>query len=331
MLLKAEDPARGVIIPPARTSVIALIARAEATRDQAAHVRPARPIRRLVLTTAAAALVATVGAGTVLTVDRQESSPITASAPGQVLVPVAYQITNQPPAAGDHLRALASRIGAAPYDTRSGRYTYVRAQYWGGAIQESEDGRYAMSYVEKLQTWIAADGSGHQRTEAGAALYPDVESAAYFAKVTLKVGERRDSPLSAESDGLEPLPTNRRALAQFLHTTQDLASVTKAVGIVYSRYPVSQTFRAMILTTLAQVPGFQWRGNVTDRAGRPGVAITGTSTSTNDGDKQIVEDLLIFDPKTGALLAHESINNTHHPKLNYYKVFLDYDRTDTIN
>lgn len=126
MLLKAEDPARGVTVPPARTPVVTLIARAEAAQEPAALVRPARPTRRLVLTAAAAAVVATVGAGTVLAVDGQESSPTAAPASGQVLVPVAYQITTQPPAAGDHLRALASRIGAAPYDARTGRYPRLR-------------------------------------------------------------------------------------------------------------------------------------------------------------------------------------------------------------
>ncbi|MCX5122015.1 CU044_5270 family protein [Micromonospora sp. NBC_00362] len=323
MLLKAEDPARGVTVPPPRTPVVTLIAQAEATQDQVSRVRPARPTRRLVLTAAAAAVVATVGAGTVLTVDGQESSPT--AAPGQVLVPVAYQITTQPPPAGDHLRALASRTGAAPYDTRSGWYTYVRTQHWGGAIQESEDGRYAMSYVEKLQKWTAADGSGHQRTEAGAAQYPDVESATYFVKAAPKVAEAHELPFPAEPDGLKPLPTNRRTLAQFLHTTQEPADVAKMVNTVYSRYPVSRASRAMILNVLADVPGFAWRGNVTDRAGRSGVAITSTDSERN------LESLLIFDPKTGALLAHEMINTKQHPKLNFYEVFLDYNRTDTLN
>jgi hypothetical protein len=41
--------------------------------------------------------------------------------------------------------------------------------------------------------------------------------------------------------------------------------------------------------------------------------------------------LLIFDPETGALLAHEVIVLDQQPKISSYRVYLDYDRTDNIN
>src|SRR5207248_11522398 len=116
-LIGAADPIDPAA-PPPRLSAVDLIARAEAT-EPAAPIR--RAPRRLVLVAGAAAVVA-AGAVAVL-------HPFTASTvPGPgvlgppggglvlVLVPIAYQIDQDPPAAGDHLRAMAAHLADAPYD-----------------------------------------------------------------------------------------------------------------------------------------------------------------------------------------------------------------------
>ncbi|WP_255511200.1 hypothetical protein [Micromonospora sp. WP24] len=76
-------------------------------------------------------------------------------------------------------------------------------------------------------------------------------------------------------------------------------TVVKQLGGLYGLYVVPRRTRAEILRVLADVPGFRWRGQVVDRAGRKGVAIT---FDDREHDQQ---SLLIFAPETGELLAYE--------------------------
>jgi hypothetical protein len=59
--------------------------------------------------------------------------------------------------------------------------------------------------------------------------------------------------------------------------------------------------RATFLELLAEARGFVWRGNVTDRAGRAGVAVS------NDDADHDSRSVLVFHPRTGELLAYESV------------------------
>ena len=61
--------------------------------------------------------------------------------------------------------------------------------------------------------------------------------------------------------------------------------------------------RAAALYALADVEGIRWRGETTDRAGRPGVAISVDSASGPGGS---VRDVLVYD-LAGELLSHEQI------------------------
>jgi hypothetical protein len=104
-------------------------------------------------------------------------------------------------------------------------------------------------------------------------------------------------PLS--SSALAPLPSDRTQLSELLGARFGAGDASKGVSTVYGRYVVPRQTRAQILRVLADVPGFEWRGEVTDRAGRKGVAIT-----FDDRDNK-TQSLLIFNPNTGELLAHE--------------------------
>lgn len=72
---------------------------------------------------------------------------------------------------------------------------------------------------------------------------------------------------------------------------------------------------------LADQPGYVWRGAVTDRAGRAGVAISYDDTA--HGQRSV----LVFDSRTGQLLAHELVELAPEPRLLSYTV-LDAGRTD---
>ncbi|MDO3703551.1 CU044_5270 family protein [Micromonospora sp. C28SCA-DRY-2] len=327
-LLGPADPARHSTIAPPRLSAHDLIVRAEAVAEPAAHHRHARPTRRLVLT--AGALTAAVGAAAIVqtfgpsTPDTSGIAGPPGADPGVVLVPVAYGAGTRD--AGSELRGLAGRLVDAEYDHRTGRYMYHHTKTWGDPVMTSADGRHHVAFADETKVWQAADGTGKQITTQLEPQYPDQESREYWQR-NLKpkapaTPAPDDMPLPAED--LAPLPSGRAQLADLLGVRYGAGAVSKKVSTVYGRYVVPRQTRAEILRVLAEVPGFRWRGQVTDRAGRKGVAIT------YDDREHNAQSLLIFDPNTGELLAHERL--TLSPlRISAYQVILGTAWTDRLD
>jgi hypothetical protein len=327
-LLGPADPARDTAVAPPRLWAHDLIARAERTPAPVARRWYARPTRRLVLTAGAAAVAA--AATTVIyetsTLDRSKTPP--PEALGSVLVPISYEFPTAAPPAGPQLRALAGRIGDASYENHTGRYTYHHFKSWGAGVLGSGHGRTA-ALSEERKIWEAADGSGKQITIFLEPQYPDQESRDYWERVM------RATPIPAldPKSGPEimqltpfpqaPLPTDRAGLMEMLKVQFGGGAASKEVGTVYGRYAVPRQTRAEILRILAGMPGFRWRGKVTDRAGRPGLAITFDDREHN------VRFLLIFNPKTGELVADELLwLEPGQPSA--YRLYLDTGRTDSV-
>lgn len=319
-LLGPADPARGMPTPEPALPATVLIGRAEAT-----SVRRFTPGRAIGLALAATAAVA---AAVVLVPGGEDAPPRSTTKPpvvagprtgdtSLVATPVAFTITTNPPSASAELRALAKRIGEAPYDARTGRYSYVKSKTWGDPTMSSENGKYSLGYTHEDETWHAAHRSGVQRTTMLPYEFPDEASRDYYK--TMPPPDKAPSLMTVDAVG--PLPTSRAGLARLLLAGRGTGGIAKAVGTVYSRYPLSRASRAMVLDILADERGFQWRGEVTDRAGRRGVAIT--------GDERGGRTVLIFDPATGALLQTEHvILDTPTPTLSAYHVLLAFDRRD---
>jgi hypothetical protein len=308
-LIGSADPARGVAVPPARATAAAIIARVE-------DVPVRRHSRRLVL--AAAATTGLAAATLPFVLSRKDEQVVGAG----VVVPIAYQVDDDPPPAGSYLRDLARQIGDAPYDVHSGRYTYHRAKWWGGMHIRSVEG-HIMSYVEERETWAGADGSGRRRTRTLPPEYPDEESRRYWEQQRGKPATLpQDQELPAGQAGpTEPLPTDRARLAELVEIRHGPGAVAKKLGTMYEEYGIPLASRALILEVLAGVPDFVWRGQVTDRAGRAGVAVT-----AEDHGQQVV---LVFDSRTGVLLAHENVLPKPR-RVGAYQLLLAMDRTDTI-
>ncbi|MEV0722016.1 CU044_5270 family protein [Micromonospora purpureochromogenes] len=329
-LLKPIDPARHSTIAPPRLSAHDLINRAEAIAEPVAHRRQARPTRRLVLTAGTLAVV--VGAAAIAQTFRT-SSPDTSEIasppgadPGVVLVPVAYGSGARD--AGSQLRALASRLVDAEYDNGTGRYMYHHTKTWGDPVMTSADGRHHVAFADETKVWQTADGTGEQVTIQLEPQYPDQESRDYWQR-NLKpkaAAPAASGPARVPLPPLDlaPLPSERTRLAELLKVSFGAGAVSKEVSTVYGRYVVPRRTRAEILRVLADVPGFRWRGQVTDRAGRKGVAITFDDRAHN------AQSLLIFDPNTGELLAHERL--TLSPvRISAYQVILGAAWTDRLN
>jgi hypothetical protein len=328
-LLGPADPACDSTVEPPRLTAHDLIVRAEAATGPAPGVLRHRMGRRTLVTGAAAA--AALGAAGVVAVTRPSGAPAGrhggtptgastgVPALGPVVVPVQYQIPTGAGAAGGPLRALADRLTDVLYERHAGRYTYHRLKVWGDPQMVSPDGRYVLGYTSYLETWRAADGTGRQRTTPLPPEFPDAASRQYWARQGL------NGPGSPNTDDLppfavKPLPSDPTGLAAMLDTSYGVGAVAKQIGTVYGRYAVPRATRAEILRVLAGVPGFMWRGRTTDQAGRTGVAVTADDPPNHQ------QHVLIFDPATGALLAHELVNVGQH-LLGTYQLFLATDRT----
>jgi hypothetical protein len=326
-LLGPADPARDAGVPPARLSAVDLIAQAEAGT---AAGQP-RPTRRLVLVAAGAVAVTAAGGAVAYPLLHRGTGGERATVPPRagtdlgLVVPVAYQINTGAPPAGNYLRQLAASLTDAPVDQHTGKYAYRHMKAWGGAVMTSPEG-YVRSYVEDVQTWRAADGSGLQRTRQFAAQYPDEASRRYWQKVAPSEGGTgsHDLNLPPDSNYDPPPPVRPAAMARYLRADGGTADVLGNIAHVYEKYAVLRPVRAAILAVLAEQKGLLWRGKVTDRAGRPGVAVTFDDSAAHQ--EQV---LLVFDPHTGELIANELLGvGKLRREVNAYLLFLAQDRTD---
>ncbi|MEU1685624.1 hypothetical protein [Micromonospora sp. NPDC005707] len=340
-LLGPADPARDVVVPPAPVSAHDLIVRAAtSTLPPAASARPLTS-RRLVLAGAVVAAGAVASAGLV-PVLRRGTAPTGSRPPkpldGVVLQPVAYEIATDAEPAGPHLRALARQVADAPSDREGGRYAYHRVKSWGGVIQESPEG-YLASFVEESRSWATPDGRRWSDTTVLDMEFPDTASRDYWTKQLSgpAIGGSTPPPGGPVEEPRDPnggrgLPTERAALARLLRTDQPAGDVAKAVYDLYVRHLVPRRGRVDVLTILAAKPGFAWRGRVVDRAGRWGLAVTADLTPPADRPQnpQRAQMLLVFNPTTGELLAHEYLELAPRHRVLHYGLLLQASRTDTL-
>ncbi len=330
-LLGPADPAGTVTVAAPRLCAAALITQAEAATASAGG---RRPTRRRVLVAAGTVVVVAVGGTAAYPLLRPDVARPPAGVADLGLVnPIAYQLDTGAPAAGPYLRELAAKITDAPLDRHSGTYAYVHSKSWGGMVVTSEQG-YVMSYVLDTRAWLASDGSGRQRIHQLDPRFPDEASRRYWEKelkhqrpaATAAPDRGYDDIPAVPGGGLKPLPTDPAGMADVLGVAGGTADAIGNIFHVYEQYAVPRASRAAILTVLAGLDGVLWRGEVTDRAGRTGVAVT-----FDDSAEHQEQHLLIFDPGTGELLANELLGvGGLRRTVNYYCLYLETDRTDRL-
>lgn len=341
-LLGPADPARDLAVPMPRYTAEDLIHHAEAapgepagpmlqapaqTRRRSPSARS--PRRRLSFAAGAVAgvavavsLVAALVAGSP-TADGPAPAPPEPAAFGPVVVPIAYEVATDPEPAADQLRQLAASLVEAPYEQDAGQYAYHRTQSWGDAVQTSPDG-HVMSYVEETERWAGADGTIVQRHTVLGAQFPNEDSRRFWQGVLGEDDVPDSGPAGSVTLLPEPtgaLPTDRAGLVDLLHVAEGPAAATQPVVTAFAHHLVPRPVRADILEILADTGGFVWRGDVTDRSGRAGVAI-----SYDDTD-HAQRHVLVFDPGTGVLLAHELVSLAGDPEVAIYSV-LEYGHAD---
>ncbi|BCB82975.1 CU044_5270 family protein [Phytohabitans suffuscus] len=340
-LLGPADPARDVAVPHPRVTAAALIAAAEAVPggpDMDRVVTPApRARRRLVVATAAVLIAAGTAAGTVgafsVTRDPAPSIQATELSLGPVVRPAAMQYARNPQAAGDRLRALAEGVSPAPHDNTTGRYTYIHTVSWNAVFDDNPDGTARVIHPQDKHLWYAPDASGRIKVIPLPAVYPNEQSRRYWQqRATAPPRSATGTPdvwvhdLPAGMAGpTRPLSADPAELAKVLGVDtvgqRGAAAVFFAVRDLYSVYAPPRQSRAQVLRILADLPGVSWRGTVTDRAGRAGVAISVDTATT--------QQILILDPKTGALLAWDEVERPTDTVAGA-TLFLGYGHTDHL-
>lgn len=159
-----------------------------------------------------------------------------------------------------------------------------------------------------ISTWRASDGSGKVVTVSLDRLAVDdrPDAHALMTAAAQAGGESQTfgpGELAAVVDGAIPQDVDGLAAALYAHQPREKGgqSAVRAVADLYRTTSVDRQTRITALKFLASTNGVLLRGEVTDRLGRSGLAVSVDST---DGSTR---DLLVFDQSSGWLLAYESM------------------------
>ncbi|MEV0131380.1 hypothetical protein AB0H83_23315 [Dactylosporangium sp. NPDC050688] len=250
--------------------------------------------------TAAAILVVLTTAAVAVTRSGNHATPGVASpTPGPTLPAsptapgtAATNETAGPSDAKALLERFADDLRNAPADPARARFEYLSLRIWDSFAAPpaaSPDG--AAAPVRRTQLWTSGQGS----TRA------------------VELDENHGCRLLRDETGTElgpfdgPLPRDPDAIRRhILHEPQPPGTVIDVFGQIadfYSARFVPLAARQGILRMLARQPGIHVQPQVTDRAGRTGIAVTLTFQPPMPFT---VAKTLIFDPRTGQLLASHS-------------------------
>ncbi|HEV2891310.1 MAG TPA: CU044_5270 family protein [Frankiaceae bacterium] len=220
--------------------------------------------------------------------------------------PLPYDAEGVP--ARPYLLALAERAEDQPRQP-AGRYHYLRgrSEYLGrknlpnGAIG-------GFDVTQQTEEWIGEhDGSG--RVE-------DFEVVGEGGEDVERLPGRTNGPQPPGTFTApfywEPIPSDPAALRERLRIQEDTPQRRIGGGVpgqyfnglyrVWTTKAIEPDESAALLRALADQPGILYRGGVTDRAGRRGVAFT---LDTEPGTERHERRVLVLDEGTGAFLEFE--------------------------
>lgn len=222
------------------------------------------------------------------------------------------------PAAAETLEQLAGVAGAQPASP-GGRYLYTKARTLYSATESSAD-PFAVLLPSVRESWIAPDGSGRIRETPAKPVFLSERDRERWAQTggwldARAPTDQRSGPrdnLRAEGN----LPTEPDELEATLRAKAERENPTPADGYTLTGELLEQIrsllhspaasseLRAALYRVMGQLDGVELVGSVTDPMGRQGVAISGPAFY---GDGDTARRQLIFDPKTSAVLADQTI------------------------
>jgi hypothetical protein len=190
------------------------------------------------------------------------------------------------------LVALATRAEGQPSPPGFGPYSYIHTRGWYTATAQMTDGRILDARVEETERefWVAADGSGRiEETRDGRR-----------SRVSGVYGPGGLSPgpwAAATAGGPTPGPLRQDGSPPPVGSIRDVRSL-------WLIRTVTPALQAGLLRRLATQPGLRLE-ETTDRAGRPGLAVSADDPPSRSGCTS--RHVLVLDPGTGMLLAAEQI------------------------
>lgn len=258
--------------------------------------RPAVPRRAL----AVAAVLSVVAAGAILPA---------------VLLP--DQRLGASPAAAATLERLAAVAASTPPGWQS-RYAYAKARtlYMATAADPPP---FSVLIPSVRESWIAADGSGRIWETAGAPIFFDERDRARWTATggwTAKRAptDRRFGPRPFWAEETR-LPTDPDRLLEVLREKAESENpppedgysiegeMLEEISSLLHSPAASPALRAALYRVMAKIDGVELVGDVTDPAGRAGVALSGPAFYGRDFARR----LLIIDPHTSSVLAEQTI------------------------
>jgi hypothetical protein len=210
------------------------------------------------------------------------------------------------------LASIAAAQPAAQTTTAGYRYTKVESTYLNMMVLSGGDVIAALG-PKTREMWIAADGSGRIRETSGDVTFLNERGRTAWVAMgspPLNRAINEDfGPRGLSYEDLALLPTDPGALAVVI---RERAARTKVpiddemfvvIGDLLRQQEAPPKVRSALYKVAAGIPGVELIGDARDHAGRQGVAVAKTSSYT--GLRQ--RNVLIFDPRTSALLGEEHV------------------------
>lgn len=279
--------------PPARLRHRVLVEATRPAHRTVGFIRPRFGWRLAAVGGLAAAL--TVGVLATQVVSFGERTPVsTASAAERILAGAADQARRQPtlPVRGD-------------------QFIYVESRTATMSVDEGGSGRATISPARR-QVWLSADGTRdgllRQQADPGSGRPDDVvlpgcqdgtstqTKYGRTAQVECKPTPAHHADLPRDADGMLAYLYRR---ADGTKNPRDQQAFTAAGDLIREAY-LSPASLAAVFETVARIPGVRVVGDVTDPAGRAGVALA-------RDEVQGIRAELIFDRKTYAFLGEHEV------------------------
>ena len=195
------------------------------------------------------------------------------------------------PATAADLRRVADRLVAAPYETRKSLFEYTDIRVWETFTDDAQSTSTSPTVsVRRIRYWTNAGDSGRVHAVDESRGCPAEDE-----RWTNEEASPWGGPLSSDPDAVR-----RQLLGPPPNKGIDLFG---QISELYGSRIVPLVTRRGVLTMLARLPHLRVQRNVTDLAGRSGIAVTDTAPPAIPAPGTPVRKTLIFDPGTGDLLA----------------------------